>query len=244
MERKIIKDSPLPLYYQLKQIIIEKIENRLLEENDKLPTEKELCDQYNISRATVRQALTELEIEEYIYKIQGKGSFVSPKKLSQNLLSFYSFTDEMKKLGKVPSSKVMNFKVLDLTENIAKKLRLDNQDKVYEFTRLRLADNEPMILETTYIPYNLFPGIFKEDLEKIPLYDILKNQYNIVFSKAEEIFSPTLLSSEEAKLLKSIEGGPVLLIERITYDNMERVIEYTKSVARGDKFKYRVVLEK
>lgn len=244
MERKIIKDSPLPLYYQLKQIIIEKIENRLLEENDKLPTEKELCDQYNISRATVRQALTELESEEYIYKIQGKGSFVSPKKLSQNLLSFYSFTDEMKKLGKVPSSKVMNFKVLDLAENIAKKLRLDHQDKVYEFTRLRLADNEPMILETTYIPYNLFPGIFKEDLEKIPLYDILKNQYNVVFSKAEEIFSPTLLSTEEAKLLKSIEGGPVLLIERITYDNMERVIEYTKSVARGDKFKYRVVLEK
>lgn len=244
MQREIIKDSPLPLYYQLKQILIEQIEHGELEENDKLPTEKELCEQFDISRATVRQAMQELEKDELIYKIQGKGSFVSPKKLAQNLLNFYSFTDEMKKLGKVPSSIVLDFNIVNATEKIARKLNIESAERVYQFTRLRLADQEPMILETTYIPYTFFPGIFKDDLEKNPLYDILKNRYNIVFSKAEEVFSATFLSGDEAKLLKFIEGGPVLLVERLTYDSNERVIEYTKSLTRGDKFKYRVVLEK
>src|SRR6056297_1742906 len=111
MVKTIDKESPLSLYYQLKQIIIDMIENRELKENDKLLTEKELCQKYEISRVTVRQALKELENEDYIYKIQGKGTFVSPKKFQQQLLKFYSFTDEMKKLGKTPTSKVLKFDI-------------------------------------------------------------------------------------------------------------------------------------
>lgn len=240
----IDKDSPLSLYYQLKQIIINKIENRDLKENEKLPTEKELCDQYNISRATVRQALRELEIEDYIYKIQGKGTFVSPKRYQQDLLKFYSFTDEMKKLGKTPTSKVLEFDITTPNKKIAKTLSITTNEKVYRFTRLRLADNEPMMLETSYIPYELFKGITKEDLENRPLYTILIEEFNTSFSKAEEMFRPTLMEDDEADKLHYIEGGPAILLERITYNNNEKIIEYTKSVARGDKFKYHVVLEK
>lgn len=244
MDRTIRKDSPLSLYYQLKQIIIDMIENRELKENEKLPTEQELCDQYGISRATVRQALKELENEDYIYKIQGKGTFVSPKKFQQDLLKFYSFTDEMKKIGKTPTSLILDFKVVNPDKKIAQILDINRNDKVYEFTRLRLADNEPMMLETTYIPYELFPGIAKKDLEARPLYNILIDEYDTVFSKAEEIFRPTLLTEEEAEKLGYIKGGPAFLLERITYNSFNKVIEYTKSVARGDKFKYHVVLEK
>jgi len=242
--RKIEKDSPLSLYYQLKQIIIDMIDKRELKENDRLSTEQELCDQYNISRATVRQALKELENEDYIYKIQGKGTFVSPRRFQQDLLKFYSFTEEMKKIGKIPSSQVLDFKIITPNEKVSRILNIDQNKKAYEFIRLRLADNEPMILESTYMPYGLFPDITKGKLEITPLYDILINEYNETFSKAEESFRPTLLSREEAKILNYIKGGPAILLERITYDGEKRVIEYTKSVARGDRFKYHVILEK
>jgi len=244
MDEKIYKNSHLSLYYQLKQIIINMIESRELKENDKLPTENEFCKQFGISRTPTRQALKELVNEDYIYVIQGKGTFVSPKKIQQDLLKFYSFTDEMKKIGKTPTSSVLEFKIIEAHDKIAQILMINQNDKVYKFIRLRLADNEPMILETTYIPYELFPGISREDLESNPLYGILVGRFHTVFTKAEETFRATLLNEGEAKKLNYIQGGPAILLERITYDNYNRLIEYTKSVTRGDKFKYHVILTK
>lgn len=245
MKKTIDKDSPLSLYYQLKQIIINMIENRELKENEKILTEKELCEKYEISRVTVRQALKELENEDYIYKMQGKGTFVSPKKIQQNLLKFYSFTNEMKKIGKKPKSKVLDFKI-NITEQkkVLDVLGIENSEEVYQFSRLRLADGFPMMVETTYLPQKYFPGIVKNDLESEPLYDILINKFNVVFSKAEEIFRATLINEEEARQLEFIKGGPGIILERITYNNRGQAIEYTKSIARGDKFKYHVELKK
>jgi len=242
--KRIERDSPLSLYYQLKQIIIDMIDKRELTENNRLPTEQELCKYYDISRATVRQALRELENEEYIYKIQGKGTFVSPRKIQQNLLKFYSFTEEMKKIGKEPTSQVLDFGVITPDKRISQVLNIRHDKKAYEFKRLRLADNEPMMLENTYMPYELFPGVTKAKLETLPLYDILINKYNVVFSKAEESFRPTLLTEKEAEKLDYIAGGSAMLLERVTYNSEGKIIEYTKSVARGDKFKYHVVLKK
>jgi len=242
--RTIDKNSPLSYYYQLKQILIEMLDNRELEEDEKLPTEKELCERFNISRVTVRQALQELENEDYIYKIQGKGTFVSPKRLQQDLLKFYSFTNEMKKIGKTPSTKVLDFKIVEPDKKISDILKVNKGEQVYKFVRLRLSDNVPMMLETSYIPYNMFPGISKKSLEENPLYSILIDEYNTEFSKAEESFRATLLSEEEAEILNYVEGGSAILLERYTYDNNSKIIEYTKSVSRGDKFIYHVVLEK
>ncbi len=242
--RTIDKNSPLSYYYQLKQILIEMLDNRELEEDEKLPTEKELCERFNISRVTVRQALQELENEDYIYKIQGKGTFVSPKRLQQDLLKFYSFTNEMKKIGKTPSTKVLDFKIIEPNKKISEILRINEDEQAYKFVRLRSSDNVPMMLETSYIPYNLFPGISKKSLEENPLYSILIDEYNTDFSKAEEIFRATLITEEEAEILNYISGSSAILLERYTYDNNSRIIEYTKSVSRGDKFKYHVVLEK
>jgi len=244
MDKKIYKDSPLPLYYQLKQIIINMVESRELKENDKLPTENELCKQFSISRTTTRQALKELVNEDYIYVIQGKGTFISPKKFQQELLNFYSFTDEMEKIGRTPTTLVLEFKIIETDNKVAQVLKINQNDKIYKFIRVRLADNEPMILETTYIPYDLFPGISREDLESNPLYAILVGRFHTVFTKAEETFRSTLLNEGEAKKLNYIKGGPAILLERITYNNYNRVIEYTKSVTRGDKFKYHVILTK
>lgn len=241
--KKIDKQSRIPLYYQLMDIIIEKIEVENLKEHDRLPSERELCEGYNVSRSTVRQAIQELEKEGYIYREHGKGTFVSPKKMKQDLLGFYSFTEEMKKKGKKPNSKVLNFQVIESNEKIAKKMKLEIGDKIYEFTRLRLADNEPMMLETSYVPYDRFPNLTKTELQEKPMYDIFTEKYNTTFTKAEEMLHPILTKDFEAELLECPKDFPSMMIERITYEG-DIVIEYTKGIARGDRFKYHVVLNK
>lgn len=239
----INKSSRVPLYCQLMDIIIENIDNGTIKENDKIPSERELCDQYNISRATVRQAIQEMEKEGYLYREHGKGTFVSPKKLKQELLRFYSFTEEMKKLDKVPTSKVIDFKIISCDEKVARKMNVKVGEMVYKFTRLRLADSDPMMFETSYVCYNRFPGITKEELEKEAMYDIFMKRFDAHISSAEETFQPVLTREDEGKFLKVGKGIPSLKIERITYED-SNIIEYTVSIARGDRFKYHVYLNK
>lgn len=241
--KEIDKNSRIPLYYQLMEIIIEDIEKGNLKEHDKVLSERELCEKYDISRATVRQAIQELEKEGYIYKEHGKGTFVSPEKFKQDLLKFYSFTEEMKKRGKVPASQVIDFEIIESNEKIAKKLNLSLSGLVYKFTRLRLADNQPMMYETSYLPHHHFPNLVKSDLEKEALYDILDNRFQVSFSKAVESFRPVITRKHESEFLEYDEGLPSMMIERTTYEK-ENIIEYTVGIVRGDRFEYRVILNK
>jgi len=240
---QIDKDNHLPYYSQLKRIIIDFIEREELTANEKLPPEKDLGRHFGVSRITVRKALDELEKEGYINKVQGKGTFVSHEVIKQDLLKFYSFTEEMKKEGKEPSSRVLDFKVGHVDSKITSKLRSGQGEKVLIITRLRLADSKPMMLETSYLPHNMFPNITREEVNNNPLYDILRKKYNVTFSRAEEVFTSTSLTKRESEILNSTKGRPAILLERITHSD-NRIIEYTKSVVRGDKFKFRVVLQK
>ncbi|PLR75223.1 GntR family transcriptional regulator [Bacillus sp. V3-13] len=239
--KHIDKKSRIPLYIQLMDILIDEMEHDL-KEHEQLPSEREICTKYDLSRTTVRQAINELERDGYIYKVHGKGTFVSPKKVKQDLIKFYSFTEEMKKLGKMPTSKVLSFDIIDADKKIGKKLALPEGSKIYEFSRLRLADNVPMLLETSYVPYELFPGIERRDLETTALYDIFTNRFQTKITMAEELFTPVKTKESEAKLLNMPSSIPSLRIERFTY-GIHGIIEYTSTIARGDKFKYSVRLE-
>lgn len=239
--KKLNKDSRIALYYQLVDIILKDIESGVLKEESKLPSEREFCEKYEISRATVRQAIAELEKNNIIYKIQGKGTFIAPKKMDQPLVKFYSFTEEMKKLGKIPKSKILDFALEKSNDKISKILNIEPSSKIYKIVRLRLTDDIPLIYETTYLPANIFPKLTLKQLEKLPLYEVLKNKYDIKFSKAEESFLPILPQIKEANLLDISIDSPCIKIERITYSE-ENIIEFTESVARGDKFKYKVIL--
>ncbi|MBA4494169.1 GntR family transcriptional regulator [Paenactinomyces guangxiensis] len=239
--KKIDKSSRIPLYIQLMDILLDEIENEL-NENDQLMSEREICQKYDVSRTTVRQAVTELEREGYIYKAHGKGTFVAPKKMHQDLIRFYSFTEEMKKLGKTPSSRVLSFDIVAAGQKIGRKLGISENEKVYKFSRLRLADGVPMMLETTYVPYEIFPDMTREDLETTALYELFTTRFQSKISMAEEFFQPLVTRAHEAELLDMPVSVPSLKIERFTYEN-DRIIEYTNTIARGDKFKYRVRLE-
>lgn len=232
----------IPLYYQLAEIIINEIENKGLQENDRLPAERVYCEKYKLSRATVRQAIDYLEKKGYIYKIQGSGTFVSARRLKQKLLKFYSFTEEMKKQGKTPESKILSFKEVEAGEKISKELNLEKGDKVFELIRLRLADGEEIMYEKTYLPTKKFPNLSKKDLLISPLYDILQGRYKMIFTKATERFLLGISDKKVADILSIAEGTPIIKLQRWTYTGIE-IIEYTISSVRGDRFEFEVELE-
>lgn len=238
----IDKESKLPLYYQLMKIIIYEIEHNM-QVDEKLPSERDFCNKYNLSRSTVRQAFLELEQNNYIYRIHGKGTFVSPKKLNQELLKFYSFTTEMKKVGKVPTTQVLSFECVECNEKLAKKMKLEEGTKLYSFMRLRLADNNPVMLEISYIPQSRFKGLTRKALEENAMYDLFTQVYGVEFTFAEERFQAVITDECTARYLKISKSIPSLMIERFTYER-DNIIEYTCSMARGDQMEYSIRLNK
>ncbi|WP_207858058.1 GntR family transcriptional regulator [Lucifera butyrica] len=224
------------------EILIQDIQKNM-KEDDRLPSEREICEMYNVSRATVRQAMQEMERDGYICRSHGKGTFVASQRVNQELLKFYSFTEEMKKLGKIPSSRVLSFEVMGCSKKIADKLSVKDGSMVYKMLRLRLADNKPMMIERTYLPYERFPGLTRELFEKTAMYDIFTQKYGVKFTSAKEKFQSVNTSEEEAKYLQVAKEIPSLKIERYTFES-EKVIEYTISIARGDKFEYCITLQK
>ena len=235
------KTSKIPLYLQLMRELIQKINEGTYEEHHKLPSERELCDIYDLSRITIRQAFQELEREGYIYKLRGKGTFVAPKSYNQKLVKLYSFTEEMSKIGKEPTTKVLSFNKITIDERLAEKMELAPLENVYQVTRLRLADGEPLMYETSFLPCRFFPDLTEEELVNKPMYDIFSDKYGIVVTKATERFSATTIRQAEADHLMVQENHPAMLVKRYAYYN-ETLIEYTTSVARGDKFYYTVEL--
>lgn len=234
------KNSRIPLYFQLMEKLIETIHTDY-EQHEKLPSERELCDMYNVSRITVRQALQELAQEGYIYKQHGKGTFVAPKSYTQPLVKLYSFTEEMKKLGKFPTTKVLSFEKIAVDERMARKLQVAPLDEVFQIVRLRLADDEPLMYETSYVPYEQFSQLTKQDIIERPMYTVFQEDYRIAVTKAVERFTATSIRTEAAQHLQVASGEAAMQIKRYAYAH-DLVIEYTVSIARGDKFDYIVEL--
>ena len=235
------ENSPLSLYYQLKNIIMDNIKNKVWETNTKIPTERELCEMYNVSRITVRQALKELENEGFLYRKQGKGTFVTGHKFVQKLSQFYSFSKEIAKMGSVPSTKIISFKLIKAEPPIADKLNIEENEKVYAVKRLRLADNEPFAFEISYLVYKYAANLTEESIDELGLYNALKQDCGIVTSEAAETFEAVVVNAEEAKYLEVNKKDAALHLERITSAD-GKIIEYCTSIIRGDKYKYTIRL--
>lgn len=156
-----------------------------------------------------------------------------------NLSDYFSFTEQIRRLGQTPSSEIIEYHIEYANQEIMENMQMTESEPVITFIRLRKADNSPLMLETTSIKYNDFPGVTKKLLGERPLYEILKGLYGVTLYKVEESFSVSSTSRAEAKLLEINSSDPCLNITRITSDKSEAVIEYTKSLARADKFVYK-----
>lgn len=233
-----------PLYKKIAGKITYEIQNKM-KANDKLLSENEMIKKYEVSRNTIRLALSELEKHGYIYRKQGKGAFVkSSFTTGVKLGTDYSFTNQMKAMGKTPHTKILNINLSKSNEEISNYLELENNENVYEIKRLRLANDTPMLLETTYLPVKVFPDLSIDDLASKPMYSVFHDKYGEDFDHAFENIYARTLTLEEATLLKIKNDFSCLLLQRCSYDQYNRPIEYTLSKARADKFVYTVKYEK
>lgn len=223
----------------LYQDLIDKLLDQIstMEKGAKLPSERQLCEDYNVSRTTVRNALGFLVNSGVLYQIQGKGTFVRERS-RENLSNYYSFTEQTKRNGKIPKSIVTSFKVRELNDKERQVFDDPSIEEVIVFDRLRLADDMPMMYEKTVIPYQRFDKITKDLLEKTALYEIFANNFNTKITNVRERFQVSSLTKKVADFLKLKDGSAALKITRFSYDIEDNLIEYTTSYARGDMFYY------
>jgi GntR family transcriptional regulator len=237
--KKLNPTSFVPLYHQLKEIIIENIENNIWNPGDKIPSEHQLREQYDVSRNTAKKAIEDLVQDGILYRVQGTGTFVSKPKIEQSLSGFYSFSQVLKEKGLKPTDIILEVKIEKASTKIAKALKINKDDEVIMLQRLRCANEEPIILESSYLPKKRI-----NDVEKIrlvgdtPLYDILANEFNIVVNSAKETFEPVLVRDYEEIHLGVKEGYPALLLERVAYDRLKQPVEFCKSIVRGDRCRF------
>ncbi|WP_248622331.1 GntR family transcriptional regulator [Enterococcus cecorum] len=232
-----------PLYDQLVDLLKEKIETEL-EPNTKLESERELSNRYGLSRTTVRLALQELEKMGYIYRIRGKGTYVSDlSKVGRNITSAYSFTEQTKASGKIPKTIILEFEIVEANKYFANKLQVSLGEPLYKIKRLRLANDEPMMLERTYLPVKKFWNLTIDLLETKPLYDLFAQDYDQTIHIADEEFYASIVRNKDMQYLAIEKNAAVLNITRTTYNIQNEVIEYTLSVARADQFRYKIYSE-
>jgi GntR family transcriptional regulator len=233
----------LPRYMQVMNYYIAMIKSGQLKEGDKMPTEEEICSMFDISRITVRRALDDLMQNGYIYKQQGKGSFVMVRKKGFQLDHLTSFTEEMKMIGKTPTSQILTFDIVTPGEKAADVLGIHQSQKIYLLERLRCADGIPLAIERVHLPFYRFPTLRQANLKE-SLYDILQFQFGVESYKGVQEIRAGLASEEEAKLLAITPGSAVLHISRATSEQDGTVYEYVESIYRGDLYQFNVTLYK
>jgi len=236
-------DSLIPYYYQLLDILRSQINAGVYSPGDKLPSEKELCELYGISRTVVRQALGELEADNLIFRKKGKGTYVANPKISGGLVQkLTGFYQDMVEKGFVPKTKVLQQHIIPAYQQIARYLAVPVGTKTIEIMRLRSINHEPILLVTTYLPLSIAPSLVDYDLTDQSLYAFLEAKYGIVITRGTRYIEAVLASKEEASLLEINPGDPLLMLDSVSYAESGQAIEYYHAVHRGDRSRLEVNL--
>jgi GntR family transcriptional regulator len=204
-------------------------------EGDRVPPERELAEMWGVARMTLRRALDELVAEGLIVRQQGRGTFVARPRMARHL-SMSSFTEEMSKQGRLASSRVIGFRRMRSGAGQARQLRIPVGDPIVKFSRLRLADGEPVCLETTFIAAALVPGLREADLSG-SWYELLSTKYGIRNLQGTSMIEPAILGAHEAELLGTVTGNPAFRIETSTVSGRGSVVGVEVDLYRGDRYR-------
>lgn len=236
--------SPAPLYSQLRETLRGHILDGSYRPHDRLPSESELISAFGVSRVTVRQALNDLVKEGLIFKIAGKGSYVSKSRPLQNLSRLQGFGEAMSLMGYETVNQLLGLATTQASAEVASRLQVKEGDSVIEIRRLRHLDHEPVSLEQTYVRPALGERLAREDLAGRDIYRILENDYGIALGHAELCMDALAADEELAHLLRVAPASPVLHIERLSCAKDGTPLEFSYVYYRGDSFRYRVRVER
>ncbi len=237
------RNSPTPLHIQARDILLERIESEEYKVNTMIPSEKDLCAEFNVSRMTIRAVLTELVREGKLYRIQGKGTFVAEPKITANTLSYVGIREQLERQGIATSTKVLSVTTVLAPLSLVKAVPEFQGQMVYCILRLRCAKGAPLSLHTSYIPVELCPGLEKYDLMGEQLCVLLHREYGLLRHSVTETLESAVANEVEAKYLEVEKGHPLLLLRNTIADKSGRPFEYSTVVFRGDKIRIQMYYE-
>jgi GntR family transcriptional regulator len=207
---------------------------------DAIPSERQLSTDLGVSRLTVRAALDELVREGYIVRRRGSGTFVSEPKIAQEL-TMTSFTDDMRRRGMSPGSRTLSLEIVPAGARLGRILHVSPSERVLVAQRLRLADRETMAIEDLHVREALVPGLSARELEELSFYELLRERYGIEIVGGMQTIEATVTNEEESSALGVPLHSPAFLFERVTRADTGAIVEYVRSIYRGDR--YRLVTE-
>jgi GntR family transcriptional regulator len=207
-----------------------------LEVGEAIPSERQLTRELGVSRLTVRAALDDLVREGLLVRKHGSGTFVSQPKIAQEL-TMTSFTEDMQRRGMVPGSRTLELRVAPAGAHLGRLLHVSPSEAVMIISRLRLADSETMAIETLHVRASLVPGLTAPDLERQSFYEILEERFGITIVGGQQTIEPTVTNEEESAALGVPLHSPAFLCERTTRSATGEIVEYVRSIYRGDRYK-------
>jgi GntR family transcriptional regulator len=227
-----------PLYSVVASRAEALIASGVWEEGDRLPPERQLCREFDVSRSTLRQALGELEERGLISRHQGRGTFVTRPRLQLPIAGAFSIRDAMRQHGMTITTRVLHVEIVEASRQLASDLACLPGDEVVVIERLRLGDGEPMVLDSAHLRADLFPGLAEADLEQRTLYEILETDYGRTVAEAHETIEPVILTPRECQLLGVPQHTTALLTRRMTMDAHGAVVALGHVLLRGDRSRY------
>jgi len=227
-------DSPIPLYIQFKELLLTKIESGEWQPSHKLPSERNLCEKYGISRITVREAIKELVRDGLIKSVPGKGSFVDSKTVAAYKPNT-SFTVATQMQNRVPSSHLINQEIIYASYGLVRELEVPLNTQVLMVHRVRFVDDEPRVIQKAFVPLSYCAALLDHDFEQESLYQVLESECRLIPGKVKSSFEARLADETELKMLELAPPAAVLVERSTSYLANGRPVEYCRSVYRANE---------
>lgn len=232
----IDKNIPVPLYYQLKEGLLKLIQSGELPTGAMLPREQDLCVELDISRTTVRQAITELVRDGWLYRVKSKGTFVSRPKITQDFIKkLEPFDVQIARENRVPKTRLIELKVMKAPADVAESLEIPEGTKVIYMYRQRFADDEAIVTIKTYLPYKACSYIMNRDFEQESLYHMLSEREETKVCMAHRVIEAVEAVKEDAKYMDIRVGRAIQLTKTVGYNSEQKPVEYSVARYRGDR---------
>ena len=239
--KRLDKSVPVPLYFQLKMLIQDEIKSGSYSADSPIPTEMELSQMFDISRTTVRQAISDLVKEGRLYRIKSKGTFVAHPKVEWGFFSrIQSFDDEVREAGMVPTTHVLEMKELLIPREVSLPMGLKDNAKGIYLYRKRSADDAPVVRVETYLPYDKCHFVLNHDFNRESLYDVLAKRQDTLITRIKRVCEAHAANSEDMEILEMKRGRPIHFFNSIGYNRKGEAVEYSNARYRGDYSRFRV----